>query len=288
MGRSRAGDYARRFTRVFDHIDQHLQQPLNIERLSQVAHFSRFHFQRQFAAYCGVSVARYIQLQRLRRASYQLVFQPLLRIIDIALDAGFENPESFSRAFKHAFGQTPSAFRRAPDWAHWQTRFPVPVRERMDDMDVKIMAVDTVRVAALEHRGAPERVNDSASRFIEWRKESGLSPLASSQTYGIAYDNPDTTPAADFRFDICGSVAGPVPANRQGVVAKEIPGGRCAVLRHAGSHQRLGESVYYLYRQWLPSSGESLRDFPVYFHYLNLVGETPEHLLQTDIYLPLR
>lgn len=79
-----------------------------------------------------------------------------------------------------------------------------------------------------------------------------------------------------------------VPKNPQGVVNKLIPGGRCAVVRHCGSHDKMGESIYYLYREWLPQSGEGLRNFPLFFHYLNLMPETPEHDLVTDIYLPLK
>jgi AraC family transcriptional regulator len=48
-------------------------------------------------------------------------------------------------------------------------------------------------------------------------------------------------------------------------VQKLIPGGRCAVLRHIGSEDHLGETVSFLYSQWLPQSGEELRDFPLYF-----------------------
>lgn len=53
--------YAKRFALVFDYIDRHLDEALTVEKLSEVAHFSRFHFQRQFSAYCGISVWRYIQ-----------------------------------------------------------------------------------------------------------------------------------------------------------------------------------------------------------------------------------
>ena len=80
-------------------------------------------------------------------------------------------------------------------------------------MDVTITQVEPTLVAALEHLGAPALVNDTARRFIEWRKATGLSPIASSQTYGIVYNNPDTTPADEFRFDICGSVTEAVPDN---------------------------------------------------------------------------
>lgn len=46
--------------------------------------------------------------------------------------------------------------------------------------------------------------------------------------------------------------------------------------------------MWYLFREWLPASGETLRDFPVFFQYLNFVNEVAEHELLTDIYLPLR
>ena len=280
--------YAHRFRRVLDFIDNHLDEPLSGERLSRAAHFSRFHFHRQFAHYVGTTPSRYIQLARLRRASYRLAFNSLERITDIALQAGFEHSESFSRAFKSAFGQSPTAFRKDPDWAAWSAQFQFISPREIDHMQVKIVTVEPVTLAVLEHRGDPMLVNDSVQRFIAWRKETGLSPITNSQTYGIAYDDPTTTPPKDFRFDICGSVATPVPTNRHGVVTKTIPGGRCAVVRHEGSPDHISGSIYHLYRNWLPHSREELRDFPVYFHYLNLKSNTPEHELLTDVHLPLK
>jgi AraC family transcriptional regulator len=280
--------YGERFARVLDYIEQHLGEELSIERLGREANFSKFHFHRQFSAYVGVSVARYVQILRLKRASRQLVFQPAAKIINIAFEAGFETPESFSRAFKREYGQTPSQFRSAPAWKQWRETYRFAFSARSRTMDVKIVDLAEIKVAALEHRGPLELVNDTARKFIEWRKESRLSPKDSSRTFGIAYDNPDTTEPQAFRFDICGEVSADVPANPQRVVTKAIPRGRCAVVRHLGSHDRIGECAYYLYRDWLPGSGEELRDFPLFFHYLNLITETPEPELVTDIYLPLK
>jgi len=284
----RKATYAERFERVFAYIDEHLSEDLTVERLGDIANFSKFHFHRQFSQYAGISVSRYVQLMRLRRASYGLAFEERKRIIDIALEAGYENPESFSRAFRSAFGQAPSQFRRRPDWPAWTKRCRLPARTRSPTMDVKIVTFPDTRVAVLEHRGAPELVNASARRFMEWRKTSGLSPVASSDTFGIAHDDPETTAPEAFRFDICGSVDAPVPDNPQGVVTGLIPGGRCAVARHHGPQDRIGDCAYYLYREWLPESGEELRDFPLFFHYRNLVPEVREHELVTDVHLPLR
>jgi len=169
--------YAARFNRVFEYIDRHLDRSLTVDELSTMAHFSRYHFQRQFSEYVGMSVTRYIQLVRLRRASYQLVFKEMRRITDIALEAGFENPESFSRAFKKCFGQTPSQFRDQPAWQPWNERMQLPERKRSNSVDVKVIDFKETMIAVLEHKGAPELINDSVKVFIDWRKSSGLSPV---------------------------------------------------------------------------------------------------------------
>lgn len=288
MNDASAGTYNERFAKVLDYIDRNLDADLSVAHLSQVANLSKFHFHRVFSSHTGVNVHRYVQLMRLKRASYQLVFGGEMRIIDIALDAGFENPESFSRAFKRVFDQTPSRFKKSPAWKPWWAQFQITTPERPQNMNVTIVDFEETRIAALEHRGDPELLNDSVMHFIEWRKQSGLSPVRSSQTFGIAYDNPHTTPPDEFRFDICGSVEAAIPDNGFGVLNRIIPGGRCARLRHEGSHQGIGASAIYLYRNWLPESGEALRDFPLFFHYLNLVPDVDEHELITDLYLPLR
>lgn len=280
--------FAGRFQQVCLYIERHLDTPLSLETLSAIAHSSPYHFHRQFSAYSGVPLYRYIQWLRLRRACWRLAFNPQEKIIDIALDAGFQNPESFSRAFRSAFAQSPSQFRQQPDWLEWHRRVPKDTLQEQHPMDVKIIQLPTTQIARLRHRGNPDLVNETAAKFIAWRKVSGLSPVASCATWGISWDDPAATPADDFRFDIGGTVSQPVPENSFGVVNGEIPGGRCAVVRHHGSLDTLAQSIWFLYRDWLPASGESLRDFPVFFRYLTFVHEVGEHELQTDVYLPLK
>jgi len=188
--------YTRHFEQVFAYIEQHLDESLTVEKLSDIANFSRFHFHRQFSLYCGISVSRYITLMRLKRASFQLIKQPSEKVIDIAFDAGFENPESFSRAFKNIFGLTPTDFRKAPVWIDWRVHFQFPGRkkqQRMEKMDVKIISANPVQVAVLEHHGDPLHVNNTVVRFIEWRITSGLSDYNRLRTFSVPYNDPLTT-----------------------------------------------------------------------------------------------
>lgn len=273
--------------RVCRYILHNPDGELTLEVLSGVAALSKYHFHRVFLAGTGMTLYRFIQLSRLRRASFQLAFTDA-RVIDIALDAGFESPEAFARAFKKTFGQSPSQFRKKPEWSVWSSALAHLDQKGEKVMDVRIVHFEETKVAVLEHRGSPDLVMESVSRFIRWRKETGFSPVRTSSSFGIPYGDPDVTPGEDFRFDICGSITHDVPANEYGVRDGVIPAARCAVLRHAGSLDSVADSVYYMYREWLPKSGEEPADYPCYFHYLNLVPDVNECDLQTDIYLPLK
>lgn len=280
--------YRERFSMVCEYIARHLDEPLTLEKLSSLACCSPYHFHRQFQAFSGLPLYRYIQWLRLRHASWRLAFNPQDKVIDIALDAGFQNPESFSRAFKTAFGLSPSQFRTEPDWQEWHRRVPKMALQEQQAMDVRIIDFPTTKVAMLQHRGSPDLVNASVANFIAWRKSTGLSPVRQSQTFGIAWDDPATTAPEAFRFDICGSVSETIPENSFGVMNGEVAGGRYAVGRHSGSLDNVSQTVWAMFRDWLPASGEAMRDAPVFFHYLNFVNDVPEHELLTDIYLPLK
>jgi len=287
MTESNGTRYARRMQKVMAHIEAHLDAALTVDTLSQVAAFSRFHFHRQFTAWTGMTVSRLIHLLRLQRASRQLVFNPSASITDIAYDAGFANPESFARAFRKETGQSPSAFRKSPQWALWQVRSPFN-NMRMEHVNMQVELVDfpATTVAALEHQGPERLVYVSTQKFIEWRQANGIRPDM-GQTYGVHYSDPVATLPEDYRLDICVSVTAPVAPNPQGVVNKIIPGGRCAKVRHLGSRNFVAPAEW-LYREWLPQSGEQLRDFPMYFHYLNVGPGVKDHEMITDVYLPLR
>jgi AraC family transcriptional regulator len=280
--------YQKRFEAVLAYIDAHLDGDLSVGALSRVANFSVFHFHRQFTTYVGVPVSQYVQLMRLRRAAHGLAGEPRRSVLQAALEVGFESPEAFARAFKRAFGMAPSAFGKAPNWQVWSAVFVVPHFSRSITVQIRIVEFAETRVAALEHRGAPALLDQSVARFRQWRMQSGQSPVARSRTFGIPYDNPDTTPADDFRFAICGEIDEAVRPNAFGVCELVIPAGRCAVIRHVGSPDHISESIYPLFRDWLPASAEELRDHPLFFHYLSVYPETPLDQWQTDVYVPLK
>ncbi|PTQ12390.1 AraC family transcriptional regulator [Sphingomonas oleivorans] len=286
--------YHARMQRVLDYIDQHLDSELGLTTLSGVAAFSKHHFHRQFTATFGLSVHRYVQLARMKRASYRLAFRSSTSIIEVAMDAGYEAPEAFARAFRQRFGQLPSAFRKSPDWEPWLAAFGPLTNARTMLMttsycadDVTILDMPATPVAVMEHRGDPTRIGETIRRFIAWRKAVGLSPKLSA-TYNVFHSDPRTTPPADFHLDLCAATDRAIAPNEQGVEAGLIPAGRCAVLRVIGSSDDLEPAALYLYRDWLPASGEEARDFPLYCQRVSFFPDVPEHEVVTDLFLPLR
>jgi AraC family transcriptional regulator len=128
--------YGKRFNAVLAYIEMNLEGDLSVDALSRIANFSKFHFHRQFAAYVGMPVARYVQLTRLRRAAHRLASREFCSVLDAAFEAGFDSPEAFSRAFRRAFGTAPSSFRQRPNWQVWSATFVVPYLSRKLTMQV--------------------------------------------------------------------------------------------------------------------------------------------------------
>jgi AraC family transcriptional regulator len=154
-------------------------------------------------------------------------------------------------------------------------------------MNVKVVIFPETKVAAIEHKGPPWLEHDTARKLVAWKVENRLMDQSKHRSYGVHYTDPQKTGPADHRVDFCLSITEDVPPNAYGIVTKVIPGGRCALARHIGSRSNIMTAAD-LYEKWFPQSGESLRDFPIFFHYVNVGPNVREVEMITDVYLPLK
>ena len=152
---------------------------------------------------------------------------------------------------------------------------------------VRLVTFPATRVGMLQHLGSELRLGDSIRAFIAWRSANHLHPKVSA-TFNLVYCDPDETPPEEFRFGLCAATDKPIAPNDYGVREMTIPAGRCALLRHTGSDDRLGDSIRHLYAEWLPASGEEPRDFPLFMQRVSFFPDVPDSEAVTDIYLPLR
>ena len=153
--------------------------------------------------------------------------------------------------------------------------------------DVLVRHVAPIPVAIMEHRGDPAMIGGTVQRFIAWRRALGLDP-GRSRTFNIFYTDPRTTSPDQYRLGLCAStenLAGPVG---DGAVAGLIPGGRRAVIRIVGEQDMLEHAAMYLYRDWLPASGEQAGEFPPYCQRVSFFPQVAACDAVTEFFLPLK
>jgi AraC family transcriptional regulator len=100
----------RRLLRGRDHMLSSLDQPLQLSAIAREACLSPYHFHRSFTKSFGETPQRYLTRHRLEKAAYLLEYSTD-SITEICLETGFENPASFSSAFRKQFGTSPRQYR---------------------------------------------------------------------------------------------------------------------------------------------------------------------------------
>ncbi len=91
-------------------IESHFTEDLSLDDVAGAASVSRYHMSRVFGAATGCSVVRYVRGRRLTDAARALA-AGAPDILAVALDAGYNSHEAFTRAFRDQFGLTPEALR---------------------------------------------------------------------------------------------------------------------------------------------------------------------------------
>ena len=93
-------------------IEQNVSRSILLDDIVQVLHFSRSYISRVFKDRYGVSPLHYHTLLRVQKAKGMIQFTNM-PLSEIAVLAGFESSQDFSRVFKKAEGVPPSAFRHS-------------------------------------------------------------------------------------------------------------------------------------------------------------------------------
>ena len=100
-----------RITRTVRMIEEQPATDLTLVRLAREARLSPFHFLRTFESLTGTTPHQYLLRSRLRAAATRLATGPV-KILDVALDAGFGDVSNFNRAFHAEFGVSPRFYRQ--------------------------------------------------------------------------------------------------------------------------------------------------------------------------------
>ena len=281
-------DYSERLNRVLNHIRDNISRPMTLEELAGIACFSPFHFHRIFAAYTSETVGGYIRRIRLDNAVYEL-YNSDKSITDIALDAGYDTPAAFSRAFREQYGKTPSDFKRAGEKIYPKQKVINfdRIERKGKEMDVRIVEVAEQRVLFVRKTGRYDQAAQAAWPVLMSFAYPRKLMKKDTRMIGIGHDNPQITVEDKIRYDACITIDGEVTPDGE-VGIQTIQGGLYAVYLHKGSYSGLSASYSAIISEWLPASGKSLRNAPCWEMYLNRdPRRTKPENLRTEIYIPI-
>jgi AraC family transcriptional regulator len=290
-------DYNERILRVLTHIQGHLDEALDLEELAQVACFSSFHFHRVFAAMTGETIADHVRRLRLERAAMELR-SGAKQVIQVALDAGYEAHEAFTRAFKAAYGVAPAELRRAtgpiailaaPSGVHFRPGVPLTTfnTNHISKKFMKVIArkIKPMRVAYLRHVGPYENVKPTWFDLMA-RLSADKQIRKRSVFIGIGHDNPAVTPAAELRYDACITVDAEYEPKKP-VELQTIVGGDYAVAKNCPVG-KIKDAFQYLYGKWLARSSRELRPLPGFMVFVGARDAVARRKQRVDIYMPLQ
>lgn len=292
--------YHQRMLRVLDHIQAGLDRELGLEELADVAQLSPFHFHRLFSALVGETVMAHVRRLRLERAAYLLRYSEQ-KLIDIAMDSGYEAQESFTRAFKSSFGDPPARYRRlhrplpslpAPAGVHYDpdlgaSTFQPIMNASNDDLGVRIETRPALHGVRIRHVGPYDQVGPCFERLSEWVGERGLFG-PQTMVFGLAHDDPAVTAPEHSRYDACLALGDEQELElEEPVETVLVEAGEFATWLHEGAYSALGSAYERLVGSWLPTSGRELRHAPALELYLGDPQVVEPEDLQTLVCLPL-
>jgi AraC family transcriptional regulator len=274
-------DYTARIARARAHIEANLGADLSLDALADAAALSRFHFSRVFRAMTGEGVAEAVKRVRMNRAATTIV-GGTDDIASIAAQLGYDNRQSFERAFRESFGQTPLKMRR-------EGRLPVPLLARdkgeIAMYPVRITEEPAITAAGLMHEGAYTSIGATFQKLVDGLITHRLWQ-GSGPSIAVHYTDPGETPVEDLRAHAAQVLADGAKMP-EGFDAVKVGGGAYAVLTYTGRYDGLAEAWQYLYGRWLPETGHSLRDALPFERYVSNSWDTPPEKRVTEICVPI-
>ena len=284
--RSRVPD---ELARVLFHIQSHLDGDLSLRTLARVSHVSPFHFHRTFRALVGETVKGYVQRVRLERSAIRLLLHRA-PVLDVGLDSGFRNHETFCRAFKKRFGVSPRSYRRSlPVAAHDKQRGGRALDESGPAFKLsksRVVELAETHLACLRHVGPYEKVPAGLwDRLTAWAERAGVP--GPRVLFGIAHDAPGITAPSRLRFDAGLRIPGPVHL-RGAIACQSLSAGPYFLTTHLGHFRTLAKAYMTVFARLERLTGYDVLGLPAVEVYRTTKINPDSEINETDLYIPLR
>lgn len=258
--------YQKRINQVLGYMNEHLADPIRIEELARISHFSPFHFQRIYKALQEETPYETILRLRLEKSIFFLQYQKEHKIAEIAFACGFPSVENFTRQFKARFKLTPSAFRkdkkkqnsRIYQENHPEDFYHCIVESRKEGEEVFGVTLENLGAIPISFIRAwfgadGSGLVESYQELIDWAITNDLPWQGPMKRFGRSMDSPEVTPASKYRYDFAISTPDNPPLS--GLIERgEIPAGLYATIHCVGDLSTVAKAWDFLYKHWLPNS----------------------------------
>lgn len=165
-------DWITGMQKAIDYIEANLTEEIDYEKVAAESFSSSYHFQRVFSILCGYTLGEYIRLRRLSLAGAELA-NGKEKIVDIALKYGYDNPDSFAKAFQKFHGITPSQARADGSMLKSFSRLSIKISlEGGNTMNYRIEEKDEMILTGYKRRfsGVPgEREEQEKDMYVNTR-----------------------------------------------------------------------------------------------------------------------
>ncbi len=260
--------YTRKLARlrsVANHIDAHLDKPLCLDQLADIAHLSPFHFERVFHAYAGETPVARVRRLRLAQARHRLERGERGSLLDLALDSGYASAEAFSRAFRASHGMPPSAVRPADQAQH-------------------SIHVETLPALAIQYLSFTGELDESIKPFEALRAHALLAGIAREKRKGWCVHL--CHPGERQQHLLAALLSEPLGMQIPGLQHGHLPAGEYAVMRIEGSHSAplpadLADSI-------LAATGRKMQHGQILRRFLNSSYLPASFEKRFDLYVPLQ
>lgn len=282
MRNSTENIYQEKANLVIDYISAHLHHPLQLNKIAEYVHVSQRQLLRIMHSFLQEPLYTYIARQRIERAVLYMQTEQM-NLDRLAGMVGYDNPQSFSKAFKKQFGISPKTYMK-----ELQARLEKYVKSagnKYDDIQHFVSReeeLDLVYIRIFGKYGEKEPYETAWGKLVDFLKNKGaLSP--DTRFIGISFDDPNVTHAAQCRFYACASVSKKITTTGEfGTI--RIPAGTYAVYTVKGSYSQLKE----IYNRMNFTFASNIRLGMSFEEYVNNPYDTAEENLLTKIYIPIK
>ncbi len=256
-------NYLAQVQRGIEYIEENLEFDIQASDVARHAGISHWHFQRIFKALTNETLKTYIRSRRFSKSLKKLATTQE-RVLDIALAAGFDTQESFTRAFKKAFSVTPAHYRKHAGAFSFMQKisFDADYLNHINanlSLEPEIQEQPAMHVVGMRTRyfGVDSEKNNIAEKLPQlWlaflpHLESVPNRIPGG-CYGVVSQAPERADELEYWAAVPVTHVDSLP---NGLLSLYIPAARYARFAHRGLVANVNMTVNYIYSSWLLRSG---------------------------------